>query len=154
MKRSRFFELARIIVILLCMSMLLCACAQVGNGFETEDVTTNVDETTEKKENSTEAENDTTEKKEETIEKKEETTDGMKAPELTSEVTERYFIFRIWNFSIMPYQSFKYTVDEAVKSGFNAIKVHIPWALVQPDANTLNFSELTEWLITWSMKRA
>ncbi len=141
MKRSRFFELARIIVILLCMSMLLCACAQVGNGFETEDVTTNVDETTEKKENSTEAENDTTEKKEETTEKKEETTDGMKAPELISEVTERYFIFRIWNFSIMPYQSFKYTVDEAVKSGFNAIKVHIPWALVQPDANTMNFSE-------------
>ena len=134
MNRSRFFELIRIIVILLCASMLLCACAQGGNGFETEDVTTSVDETTEKEENSTDAENDTTEKKEET-------SDSMKAPELTSTVTERYFIFRIWNFSIMSYQSFKYTVDEAVKSGFNAIKVHIPWALVQPDANTLNYTE-------------
>ena len=33
MKRSRFFELIRIIVILLCASMLLCACAQGENGF-------------------------------------------------------------------------------------------------------------------------
>ena len=147
MKRSRFFKHARIIVILLCMGMLLCACVQGGESFETEDVTTNGEETTKKEESATDSESETTKKEEEM-------TDGMKAPELTSKVTERYFIFRIWNFSIMSYQSFKYTVDEAVKSGFNAIKVHIPWALVQPDANTLNFSELTEWLITWSMKRA
>ena len=42
----------------------------------------------------------------------------------------------------MPYNEFTYTVDEAVKSGFNAIKVHIPWAHVQPDESTMNFVEL------------
>ena len=57
-------------------------------------------------------------------------------------VKERYFVFRTWNFTLMPYNEFTYTVDEAVKSGFNAIKVHIPWALVQPDENTMNFVEL------------
>ena len=66
----------------------------------------------------------------------------MKTPELINKINERYFVFRIWNFTLMPYQEFKYTIDEAVKSGFNAVKVHIPWAFVQPDANTLNFAEL------------
>lgn len=57
-------------------------------------------------------------------------------------IKERYFVFRTWNFTLMPYSEFTYTVDEAVKSGFNAIKVHIPWAYVQPDENTMNFVEL------------
>ena len=175
MKRSRFFELTRIIIILLCASML-CACTQGGEGSKTEDITTTADETTgkeeittesnndtleneegttependtlEKEELTTEPENDTSEKEEittesenDTTEKEEETSEVMKAPQLTSEISERYFVFRIWNFTITPYETFTYTVDEAVKSGFNAIKVHIPWALVQPDANTMNFSE-------------
>ena len=66
----------------------------------------------------------------------------MKASELTNEINKRYFVFRIWNFTLMSYQNFTYTVDEAIKSGFNAIKVHVPWAFVQPDANTMNFFEI------------
>ncbi len=55
-------------------------------------------------------------------------------------VDERYFIYRIWNFSVTPMDTFKMTVDTAAESGFNAIKVHIPWATVQPTADTPDFT--------------
>ncbi len=59
-------------------------------------------------------------------------------------VDERYFIYRIWNFNITPMYAFKTTVDAAVDAGFNAVKVHIPWALVQPTADTLDFAAFDE----------
>lgn len=74
--------------------------------------------------------------------KKKEICDNMKATKMTRHINERYFVFRIWNFSLMSYKEFTHTVNEAEKSGFNAVKVHIPWAYVQPDANTMNFAEL------------
>ena len=42
-------------------------------------------------------------------------------------IRERYFIFRIWNFTERKLSTFKYIVDAAAAGGFNAIKVHIPW---------------------------
>ena len=43
------------------------------------------------------------------------------------EITDRYFIFRIWNFTERSLSTFKYIVDAAAADGFNAIKVLIPW---------------------------
>lgn len=43
------------------------------------------------------------------------------------EITDRYFIFRIWNFTERSLSTFKYIVDSVADDGFNAIKVHIPW---------------------------
>lgn len=42
-------------------------------------------------------------------------------------IQDRYFIFRIWNFTERKLSTFKYIVDAAAADGFNAIKVHIPW---------------------------
>lgn len=47
------------------------------------------------------------------------------------EIGDRYFIYRIWNFTAQTQAQFEATVDAAVESGFNAIKVHIPWSRVE-----------------------
>ena len=57
-------------------------------------------------------------------------------------VLKRYFIYRIWNFSKRELEDFKYNVDEAVKSGFNAIKVHMPWHRMQSADKTIDYAEL------------
>ena len=46
-------------------------------------------------------------------------------------VGERYYIYRIWNFTPMTQENFEATVDAAAETGFNAIKVHIPWSRVE-----------------------
>ena len=43
------------------------------------------------------------------------------------EISQRYFIFRIWNFQILSLSEFRSIVDTVAADGFNAIKVHIPW---------------------------
>ncbi|MBQ7379217.1 MAG: beta-galactosidase [Clostridia bacterium] len=50
------------------------------------------------------------------------------------EIGQRYFIYRIWNFAPMTQAQFEATVDTAAASGFNAIKVHIPWSRVEATA--------------------
>ncbi|MBQ2806307.1 MAG: beta-galactosidase [Clostridia bacterium] len=67
---------------------------------------------------------DTTESLEETTQ---ENTD-MKAQR---EIGERYYIYRIWNFTPQTQAQFEQTVDAAAETGFNAIKVHIPWSRVE-----------------------
>lgn len=44
-----------------------------------------------------------------------------------TEDAERYFSFRIWNFTLTPQSDFEKAVDGAKVAGFNAIMVHIPW---------------------------
>lgn len=56
------------------------------------------------------------------------------------EITERYFIFRIWNFEIQSLAAFKNTVDTVAADGFNAIKVHIPWHHVETTAGVYDYS--------------
>ena len=46
-------------------------------------------------------------------------------------VGERYFVYRIWNFTPMTQAQFEAIVDAAAQTGFNAIKVHIPWSRVE-----------------------
>ena len=46
-------------------------------------------------------------------------------------IGERYFIYRIWNFTPQTQAQFEATVDAAAQPGFNAIKVHIPWSRVE-----------------------
>ena len=140
MKHLRFLNLTRLVILVICASMLFCACVQNG-GDSTEETTVALDETTKSEDNSTTSEDSTTVSENDTTKTEEDTSDIMNTNKITDDVNERYFIFRIWNFTVTSYQVFTSTVDEAVKSGFNAIKVHIPWALVQPDADTMNFSE-------------
>ena len=52
-------------------------------------------------------------------------------PEQPLEISDRYFIFRIWNFTERSISTFKYIVDTVAADGFNAIKVHIPWHRVE-----------------------
>ncbi|MBO5841719.1 MAG: beta-galactosidase, partial [Clostridia bacterium] len=46
-------------------------------------------------------------------------------------VGQRYFVYRIWNFTPMSQAQFEAIVDAAAETGFNAIKVHIPWSRVE-----------------------
>ncbi len=54
--------------------------------------------------------------------------------------TERFFIFRIWNFTERNFNTFKSIVDSVAKTGFNAIKIHIPWHRVEATAGVYDFS--------------
>ena len=56
-------------------------------------------------------------------------------------VGNRYFIYRIWNFTPMTQKEFESIVDSAAETGFNAIKVHIPWSRVETsEAGKYDFS--------------
>lgn len=55
-------------------------------------------------------------------------------------IEERYFIFRIWNFKILPLDTFKSIVDTVAADGFNAIKVHIPWHHVETTAGVYDYA--------------
>ena len=55
-------------------------------------------------------------------------------------VTERYFIFRIWNFKILSLSEFKSIVDTVAADGFNAIKVHIPWHHAEKTAGVYDYA--------------
>ena len=56
------------------------------------------------------------------------------------EITDRYFIFRIWNFRIMSISEFKSIVDTVAADGFNAIKVHIPWHHAEKTAGVYDYA--------------
>ena len=56
------------------------------------------------------------------------------------DITERYFIFRIWNFDIQSLSAFKNTVDTVAADGFNAIKVHIPWHHAEKTAGVYDYA--------------
>ena len=56
------------------------------------------------------------------------------------EITERYFIFRIWNFDIQSLSAFKSIVDTVAADGFNAIKVHIPWHHAEKTAGVYDYA--------------
>ncbi len=76
---------------------------------------------------------DTTESFQETTQEE----SNVKAPR---EVGERYFIYRIWNFTPQTQAQFEKTVDAAAATGFNAIKVHIPWSRVESVAGKYDYS--------------
>lgn len=56
------------------------------------------------------------------------------------DITERYFIFRIWNFDIHSLSAFKSIVDTVAADGFNAIKVHIPWHHAEKTAGVYDYA--------------
>lgn len=60
------------------------------------------------------------------------------------EITDRYFIFRIWNFTERSLSTFKYIVDAAAADGFNAIKVHIPWYRAEKTAGVYDYGVFDE----------
>ena len=81
----------------------------------------------------------------------EETTEAVTDPETPTEeepampvepleITDRYFIFRIWNFDIQSLSAFKSTVDTVAADGFNAIKVHIPWHHAEKTAGVYEYA--------------
>ena len=60
------------------------------------------------------------------------------------EITDRYFIFRIWNFTERALSTFQYIVDAAAADGFNAIKVHIPWYRAEKTAGVYDYGVFDE----------
>ena len=56
------------------------------------------------------------------------------------QITDRYFIFRIWNFQILSLSEFKSIVDTVAADGFNAIKVHIPWHHAEKTAGIYDYA--------------
>ena len=67
-------------------------------------------------------------------------TDTTEPPDEKEEM-KRYFIYRIWNFNKRDFESFKNTVDTVVKTGFNAIKIHMPWHRMQAADGTIDYTE-------------
>lgn len=74
---------------------------------------------------------DTTVNPEQTTDAQEDTTQEETVVNDPRNVGERYFIYRIWNFTPMSQAQFESIVDAAAETGFNAIKVHIPWSRVE-----------------------
>lgn len=73
------------------------------------------------------------------------TDEQEKGPEIVQrEIGERYFIFRIWNFYKNTQESFQALVDGAAATGFNAIKIHIPWESVEKTAGSYDYSGYDE----------
>ena len=73
------------------------------------------------------------------------------------EIGERYFIYRIWNFTPQTQSQFEATVDAAEKDGFNAIKVHIPWSRVESVAGQYDytpFDPMIEYVVKKGLKVA
>lgn len=70
----------------------------------------------------------------------ENTTEEIQDVKQQREIGERYFIYRIWNFTEQSQAQFEATVDAAVASGFNAIKVHIPWSRVESVAGQYDYT--------------
>ena len=104
-------------IVLLCVLLLgTAACTQSGNTEHngTQEDTTISEQPTVEESESAEGEDDT-----------------VKQPR---NVGQRYYIYRIWNFSPMTQAQFESIVDTAAKTGFNAIKVHIPWSRVEANA--------------------
>ncbi len=60
------------------------------------------------------------------------------------DIQERYFIFRIWNFTERSISTFKSIVDTVAADGFNAIKVHIPWYRVETAAGVYDYAVFDE----------
>ena len=69
-----------------------------------------------------------------------ETQEEAAMPEQPMEITQRYFIFRIWNFRILSLAEFKNIVDTVAADGFNAIKVHIPWHHAETTAGVYDYA--------------
>ena len=115
----------RLISLALLIGLLLSAvsCAQPQPNEQ------NTQDSTEITEQATAAEGKTTATAEESsteTETQEEVV--MKEPR---NVGDRYFIYRIWNFTPMTQKQFETIVDAAAETGFNAVKVHIPWSRVE-----------------------
>ena len=104
----------------LCMLMLCMAACQWEPQQPHEELTTQTA--------STEAQ---TEVPTETPTSEEQTTEEEPIMEQPRNVGQRYFVYRIWNFTPMSQAQFEAIVDAAAKTGFNAIKVHIPWSRVE-----------------------
>ena len=68
-------------------------------------------------------------------------TETVTEPPATVEASERYLIFRIWNFTdLRTLEEFQKIVDRAYLDGFNAIKVHIPWYRVESVSGVYDYS--------------
>ncbi|MBE6558063.1 MAG: hypothetical protein E7661_03510 [Ruminococcaceae bacterium] len=68
-----------------------------------------------------------------------ETREVSTMPVETLNIEERYFIFRIWNFTDRSLSTFKSIVDSVAEDGFNAIKVHIPWHRVETTTGVYDY---------------
>ena len=122
----------KILLCLLCLCMILTVIPACTSDSPAGDTTAARD--------TTEAATDTPTEEipEETTEA--ETREEAVMPVKPLEITDRYFIFRIWNFEINSLPAFKNIVDTVAADGFNAIKVHIPWHHVEKTAGVYDYA--------------
>ncbi len=70
-------------------------------------------------------------------------------------VTDRIFMFKIWNFEVMPLANFKKTVDAVKEDGFNMIVVHLVWAKAEPKAGKYDlerYANMAQYVIDQGLK--
>ncbi len=127
------------LLMLTVVAVLLVACTPAGDGGAATDTAQGSDTPASVTEAPTAPAEETTALAADTTTPAEETTaapesETIDMSHVPATVEERWFVYRIWNFNLTPYETFTATVDAAVDAGFNAIKVHIPWASAQPTA--------------------
>lgn len=71
-------------------------------------------------------------------------TEEMTLPAEAPEISERYMIFRIWNFTERAPSTFRYLVDSVAEDGFNAINIHIPWYRAESVAGVYDYTVFEE----------
>ena len=54
-------------------------------------------------------------------------------------IDKRYFIFKVWNFSERTQAEFEAIVDATVATGCNAIKIHVPWSVIEKERGVYQF---------------
>ncbi len=70
-------------------------------------------------------------------------------------VGDRIFMFKIWNFEVMPLGSFKKTVDAVKADGFNMIVVHLVWAKAETRTGKLDlqrYADMARYVLDQGMK--
>ncbi len=70
-------------------------------------------------------------------------------------VGERFMGYRIWNFKITPFETFKATVDSAKEHGFNMINLHMPWYIIEKTEGEYDYSafdQMMDYIISKGMK--
>ena len=52
----------------------------------------------------------------------------------------RFLVFGIWNFSVTPQSMIETTADRVAESGFNAIRLHLPWFHIEKEPGIYDYS--------------
>jgi len=52
----------------------------------------------------------------------------------------RYIVFGVWNFSVTPQAALEAAADRVAESGFNAVRLHLPWFHIEKEPGIYDYS--------------